>query len=256
MTAENADLRKWINILAFILVVIVNGLAGGTTLIGGVNTAQISDKYPTLLTPAGYIFSIWGIIYILLTIFCVYQVLPSQRGKDFQSKIGWFFFISCLANVCWLFLWQFEFLSISTVVMFLLLVSLVSIYLRLKIGIVEVNISEKLAVHTPFSVYLGWITIATIANVSAALVSVGWNSFSLSDQTWATLMVVTALIITSLVIFTRKDLAYSLVIIWALQGISFNQGTNQTVVIITEAASVIVVILLAIIVLIPKLRKG
>ncbi|MEM3357046.1 MAG: tryptophan-rich sensory protein, partial [Candidatus Bathyarchaeia archaeon] len=107
--------------MAFLLTLIVNSLAGSTTIIGGKNTAQISDANPTLITPAGYVFSIWGIIYILLGVFVIFQALPSEKGKDYQKRIGWLFILSSLLNVAWLFLWQFEQLIPSIVLMFLLL---------------------------------------------------------------------------------------------------------------------------------------
>ena len=177
MAAEGSSPMKWINILAFVLTVIVNGLAGSTTILGGKFTAEISDVNPTLITPAGYVFSIWGIIYILLGVFVVFQALPSQQGQAFQKKIGWLFALSSLLNIVWLFLWQFEYLVFSVVLMFLLLASLILIYLRLDIGISKVTMREKLAVNLPFSVYLGWITIASIANVSVTMVSLNWDWF-------------------------------------------------------------------------------
>ena len=134
MANKYPSYRRFANISAFIAVVIVNALAGATSLIGGRNTAQVSNSYPTLITPAGYVFSIWGIIYILLGVFVVYQALPSQKGKGFQSKIGWLFLLSSIANIVWLFLWQFEFLPLTVLVMFLLLASLIFIYVRIGIG--------------------------------------------------------------------------------------------------------------------------
>jgi translocator protein len=252
---RNSSFRRSANIFAFIVVVIVNGLAGSTSIIGGRNTAQVSNAYPTLITPAGYVFSIWGIIYILLGVFVVYQALPSQRDKGFQSKIGWLFVLSCIANVAWLFLWQFELLPASVFVMFLLLASLISIYLRVGIGKRNAPPREKLAVHVPFSVYLGWITIASIANVAATLVSLNWDGFGLSAQTWATVIVILVLIITALVIATRRDIAYTLVIIWALVGIGINQSSNQAVFFLTEISALIVAILLAAWITVAKLRK-
>ncbi len=254
MTTKSTSLR-WVNILAFVLMVLVNGLAGSTTILGGKNTAQISDNNPTLITPAGYVFSIWGIIYILLGVFVVYQIFPSQQGKDYQKKIGWLFALSSLFNIVWLFLWQFEYLSFSVVLMFLLLATLILIYLRLGIGKSKVMLREKLAVHVPFSVYLGWITIASIANVSVTLVSINWDGFGISSETWATLVVIVALIVTLLVVATRKDIAYALVIIWALIGIAAKQSGNQTVVMLTETSAVIVAIALAATILIIKLTK-
>ncbi len=137
--------------------------------------------YPTLITPAGYVFSIWGIIYLLLSAFVVYQAFGSAKQKEFQKKINWLFVLSCAANITWLFLWQFEYLGLSVILMFLLLVSLTSIYLRLGIGKSKVSKTEKLVVHLPFSVYLGWITIASIANRNKRCYCssrVGYNSHS------------------------------------------------------------------------------
>ena len=212
----NSVLLKWSNIIAFVATVIINGLAGSTTLIGGVNTAEISDANPTLITPAGYVFSIWGIIYILLAIFVIYQALPSQKEKEYTKKIGWLFVLSSTANIVWIFLWQYQILSASVILIFLLLATLIAIYLRLNIGKSTASLREKLAVHAPFSVYLGWITIASIANVAVFLVSEKWDGFGISPETWATLIIIVALAITLLVLATRRDIAYGLVIAWAL----------------------------------------
>lgn len=255
MVAANSTLFKWMNILAFALTVLVNGLAGSTTILGGKLTAEISDANPTLITPAGYVFSIWGVIYILLGIFVIYQALPSQKGKDYQEKIGWLFVLSSLLNIAWLFLWQFEYLSLSVVLMFLLLATLIAIYLRLNIGKSIVSLREKLAVHVPFSVYLGWIIIASIANVATTLVSLNWDGFGISQETWALLIVIIALLITLLVIATRKDLAYGLVVIWALLGIAVKQSGNQNIVTTTEISAVVIVIALALSILISRLRR-
>ena len=255
MAAESSSPSKWINILFFVLTVIVNSLAGNTTILGGKLTAEISDANPTLITPAGYVFSIWGIIYILLGSFVVFQALPSQQGKGFQKSVGWLFVLSSIANIVWLFLWQFEYLSFSVVVIFLLLATLILIYLRLNIGKSAVSLREKLAVHVPFSIYLGWITIASIANVSVFLVSENWDGFGIGAETWATLIIVVALILTVLVLATRKDIAYSLVIIWALVGIAVKQSGNQNIVTLTEASAIIVLIALAATILLIKLKR-
>lgn len=253
--SESSSTTKWINILAFVLTVIVNSLAGSTTILGGKLTAEISDANPTLITPAGYVFSIWGIIYILLGAFVVFQALPSQQGKGFQKRVGWLFVLSSIANIVWLFLWQFEYLGFSVVVIFLLLATLILIYLRLNIGKSAVSLREKLAVHVPFSVYLGWITIASIANVSVFLVSENWDGFGISGETWATLIIIVALIITFLVSAMRKDIAYSLVIIWALVGIAVKQSGNQNIVTLTEASAIIVMIALTATILLSKLKR-
>ncbi len=255
MATNNSVLLKWSNIIAFVLTILVNGLAGSTTILGGKNTAQISDANPTLITPAGYVFSIWGVIYVLLGIFVVFQALPSERGKEFQKRVGWLFVLSGVANIIWLFLWQFEYLSLSCVLMFLLLATLILVYLRLKIGKSTAPLREKLAVHLPFSVYLGWITIASIANVAVTLVSLDWNGFGISPETWAILIIIVALLITILVMATRKDAAYGLVIIWALVGIAVKQSGNQNIVTATEVGAVVVIIALISSILMSRLRR-
>jgi hypothetical protein len=255
MVANNPFLLKWSNIIAFVLTVIANGLAGSTTLIGGVNTAQISDSNPTLITPAGYVFSIWGIIYVLLGIFVIFQALPSQKEKEYTKKIGWLFVLSSILNIVWLFLWQYEFLSLSVVLMFLLLATLIMIYICLGIGKSPVTLREKLAIHVPFSVYLGWITIASIADVSVTLVSVNWNGFGIGPEIWATLIIIVALVITLLVLATRKDIAYALVIVWALTGIAVKQSGNQNIVTLTEASAIIVLLALAATIVLSKLKR-
>ena len=238
---KNTGILRYANIIFFVLTVIVNGIAGSTTLIGGQDTAAVSDKYPTLITPAGYVFAIWGIIYALLGVFVIYQALPKQRDSGFIEKIGWLFVLSSIINMAWLVVWQYEFLIVSVALIIAYLLSLIGIYLRLNIGKGKTGIKEKLAVHVPFSVYLGWLSIATIANISIYLVSVGWDGFGIATETWAVLIIAVALVLTMLMLGIRKDLAYALVVIWALVGISVNQ-TNATVVLATQVGAVIAAI--------------
>jgi hypothetical protein len=255
MVANNPVLLKWSNIIAFAFTVIVNSLAGSTTLIGGVNTAQISDSNPTLITPAGYVFSIWGIIYVLLGVFVIFQALPSQKEKEYTKKIGWLFVLSSIINIAWLFLWQYKFLSLSVILMFLLLATLILIYLRLGIGKSKVTFRERLAVHVPFSVYLGWITIASIADVSVTLVSVNWEGFGIGPEIWASLIIIVALLIGMLVVATRKDIAYGLVIVWALIGIAVKQSGNQNIIMLTQTSAIIILLALATTILLSKLKR-
>jgi hypothetical protein len=217
------------NIVAFVLVVIVNILANLLPL-NGRTTASISDSYPTLITPAGYVFSIWGVIYALLLVFTVFQALPSNRDKPFLRQIGYFFLLSSLANAVWLFMWHYGHIALSVVPMFVLLTSLIFIYTRLQIGRSAVAMRERLSVHVPLSVYLGWITVASIANVAAAAVSLDLNGLGLGEVTWAVLVIIIALLITLGVIVTRRDIAYSLVIVWALVGIALKQSSYQSIV--------------------------
>ena len=162
--------------------------------------------------------------------------------------------MSSILNIVWLFLWQFEYLFFSVVVMFLLLATLILIYLRLGIGKSKVQLREKIAFHLPFSVYLGWITIASIANVAATLVSINWDGFGISPETWAIIIAITALLIAILVVLTRKYVAYGLVVIWALSGIAVKQSTNQNIVTATEISAIILAITLIATMLFSKLK--
>jgi translocator protein len=238
------NILRYLNILAFIITLSINGLAG-TTVLNGRTTAQVSDLYANPFTPAGYVFAIWGIIYTLLGVFVVYQALPKQKEKPYQKQISSLFLLSSLFNVVWLFLWQYDYIVLSVFVMFALLATLTAIYLRLGIGKTSVSLKEKLCVHLPFSVYIGWITIASIANVAAALVYVGWDGFGFGAQTWALIAMGLALIVTLTVIIARKDIAYSLVAVWALLGIAAKQTVYPNIVLTAEGATVAILIALA-----------
>jgi hypothetical protein len=255
MQNSNSGILRYANVLLFIITVIVNSIAGSTTLIGGQNTATISNNNPTLITPAGYVFSIWGIIYILLGAFVVYQALPRERNSDYHKKIGWLFVLSSIINIAWIFVWQFESLILSVILIFALLLTLIAIYLRLNIGRSKVKTGERLAIHLPFSVYLGWITVASIADVAVTLTAYNWNGFGISPETWAIIVVALALVITLLMLGIRKDIAYALVIIWALVGIGVNHTNNPNVVLLTEVSSIIVAVALLAVVIATLVKR-
>lgn len=255
MRIDSSSFLRWINIVGFIATILVNTLAANTTVIGGKITAQISDENPTLITPAGYVFSIWGVIYILLAIFVISQALPTDEAKKYREKIGWLFLISCILNIAWIFFWQFEFLKLSVIIIFLLLATLVLIYLRLDIGKTRIQLREKIVFHLPFSVYLAWITIASIANVAVTLVSINWIGFGISAETWAITMIATALLITILIMLTRKDFAYGLVVIWALLGISVKQSSIQEIVVVTQVSVIILAVTLVSTLLLSRLKR-
>jgi benzodiazapine receptor len=251
--SKKTTLLQSLNIVAFILTLVVNGLASAVAL-NGKTTAEVSDLYPTLVTPAGYVFAIWGVIYVLLLIFVIFQALPSQREKPFLRNISGFFVLSSVLNVLWLFLWHYDQIALSVVPMFALLATLIMIYLRLNIGKVAVSLKEKACVHLPFSVYLGWITVASIANASAALVSVQWDGFGLASDLWSVLVIAVALLITLTVIATRKDVAYGLVLIWALVGIAVKQSAYPNVAVAAEVSAVVIAVGL-VAVIVSKLKK-
>jgi benzodiazapine receptor len=225
---SNWNLIRFGNILAYIVVVIVNSLAGALG-INGLQTGAISNKYATLIAPAGYVFSIWFVIYLLLLGYVVYQFSDKRRESRFHDKIGYIFIVSCIINICWLLLWHYEMITASVILMLGLLLSLITIYTRLGVGVENVQRSEMLFVHLPFSVYLGWITVATIADIASALVSLGQTELVLGAVNWTILMIVVAVLITGIMLWKRKDVAYAAVLIWALVGIYVKQSNLVTV---------------------------
>lgn len=244
-----------VNVVAFVVMVVVNGLAGSTTLLGGVTSADVSDMYPTLITPAGFTFAIWGIIYTLLLLFTVYQFLPKNRDKTFLNQVGVLFGLSSVCNVCWLFLWHYDYITYSLVLMLALLASLILIYLRIGIGKTAVSLKEMTFVHLPFSVYMGWISIATIANVSVALTAVGWDGMGIEQATWAVAIICVALLLSLAVLVTRKDIAYTLVVVWALLGIMTSQSEHEGIVLASEIGIVLLLAAVAVTVAASRLKR-
>lgn len=235
-------LRQFVNIVALVATVIVNGLSQGLPL-NGQTPAQISNRLPILFVPDNYVFSIWGLIYTLLIGFVVYQALPSQRENPTFRKIGYWFAASCAANIGWIFLFHWNQFGWSVLAMLALLVSLLMIYTRIGIGVTAVRGAMRWWVHTAFSVYLGWITVATVANVAYALFDAGWNGFGISGEVWTVLMLIVATGITGFMVLVRRDWAYSAVIIWALIGIVVKQ--SGTPVVATTAGIMVAAVLAA-----------
>ena len=248
----NRDTRRQIVvILATLATVTVNGLANALP-INGQNTGQISDRFDVLFVPAGYVFAIWGLIYLGLIVYTIFQALPAQKENPRLRAIGWIYVIASIANSVWIFLWHYEYLSLTVVVMLVLLASLLVIYQRLGINRTQVRRGERWAVQVPFSIYLGWITVATIANVTDLLWSLGWNGFGLSAEAWFLIMLGAVIIIAGLMAFTRGDVAYLLVLVWALAGIAVKHSNLQTLAIAAAITAGIVVVLI----IVGVVRRG
>jgi hypothetical protein len=221
-------LRQWVNVLTFALTVVVNVLANALPL-NGLETGEISDRFQIYFVPAGYVFSIWGLIYLALLGFTVYQALPAQRANPRLRSIGYWFAFGNLANTIWVFLWHYEVFSLTLVVMLALLASLIVIYLRLDIGRARVSAAEGWLVNLPFSIYLGWITVATIANVTQVLYYFGWSGWGLAPETWAVIMLSVGVIVAGVMAWTRGDIAYLLVLVWAFAGIAIKHAATPLV---------------------------
>lgn len=245
-------LIQTINVLAVVAVIVVNGLANALPL-NGLTTGEISDRFQVYFVPAGYVFSIWGLIYLGLILFAVYQALPAQRDNPRLSQVGFLFALSCLANIAWLFLWHYERFPLTLVAMFSLLILLIAIYLRLGIGRVAVSPGERWLVQVPFSVYLGWVSVATIANVTDVLDYVKWNGWGIRPEVWAIIMLVVGLALAAAMSLTRGDIAYALVVLWAYAGIAIKQaGTPLVAVSAWVAAGFVMLLIVLTVVLRPR----
>jgi hypothetical protein len=220
--------RQILVLIAVIAVIAVNFLAVSLPL-NDLDTGEISDRFEVYFVPAGYVFSIWSLIYLGLIAYGIIQVLPAQKENPRLRSIGYLFVLSSLANITWLFLWHYEVFLFTPVAMLTLLISLIAIYLRLDVGRAEVSTAEKWSVHIPFSIYLGWISVATIANITQWLYYLGWNGWGIPPEVWAVIMLAAGVVISTLMSLTRGDVAYSLVLVWAYIGIAVKQAGTPLV---------------------------
>jgi len=214
----NFILRKISIALVYIIMVVTNYLANALP-INNIDTGAVSGLYPNLFAPAGITFSIWGIIYLMLGLFVLYQfgVFKKINLKEDKllNKIGIYFIISSIANALWIFSWHYGILWLSIILMLTILLSLIKINLLL----LKNKSKEFLFLKIPFSIYFGWITVATIANITAFLVSLSWNGFGISENIWTIVILFVGAIIGILTSIRNKDIVYILVFVWAYFGI-------------------------------------
>jgi hypothetical protein len=221
-------LRQLANALSVVLALTVNILATALPL-NGQNTGAISDRFKIYFVPAGYVFAIWGIIYIGWIAFAIYQTLPAEKQSPRLRRLGYLFALSGVLNAAWLFCWHYNQFGLSVIIMFSLLCLLSASYRRLNIGRTAVSQAEKWSVDIPFSVYLGWITVATVANVADFLYSINWNGFGIAPQVWAIIMLCVASLLGLLMALSRRDSGYLFVLVWSFAGIAVKQAIEPGV---------------------------
>jgi hypothetical protein len=220
-------LRQVATVVAYVVTVVVNGLAVALPLNGN-TTAELSDRFPVLVTPANYVFSIWTVIYILLAAFTVYQALPRMRADSDLRAIGYLPVVAGALNTLWILLWHFELFIATVPVMLLLLGTLIVIHRRLR-PTRQAGGPKRWLLGLTFSVYLGWITVATIANISQMLYWAGFRGGPLSEEAWAVIVLATGAIIAAIMLLREADWAYALVIVWAYVGIAAKQSAPAAV---------------------------
>ncbi|MDQ3372573.1 MAG: tryptophan-rich sensory protein [Acidobacteriota bacterium] len=231
-------IRQFLVIAATAGTLFVNYLAG-TGSINNKTPADISDQYPTLLTPSGYAFSIWSLIYVGLIAFSIYQALPAQIARF--SKIRTLYIINCAANCVWLYLWSYEQILLSLSAIFVMLGTLILININLPS---TDSPSETWLARIPFNIYFGWLTVATILNFSIALVFLGVDATGASRVFFASVLIIVAIILGVIIQFKLAIAAYPLTIAWALIAIAIKHST-ETVIVTVAAFGVIVLLITA-----------
>lgn len=217
---RNINVLRGANLIALVATLIMNGLSNSG--IFPTTITELGNGRPLFFLPEAYVFAIWGVIYTLLIGFVIYQFRPVAVENGSIAKVGWWFVLSSFANMAWLALFLFDLVWLSTLAMLVLLFSLVTIYTRLGIGQRQVDWQENWAVLMPFRVYLGWISVATVANFTAALYESGsvTDFLGIGSDIWAVVMMAIAGVLGLTMLIRRADIAYALVIVWALIGIN------------------------------------
>jgi hypothetical protein len=234
---------KYINLILFAGMIVMNYLATALPL-NNKTTGELSDSFPNLFVPAGITFSIWGIIYLLLIIYCVIQFTGSNQAIIYS--ISWLFGLSCILNALWIVTWHYGKLPLSLLVMLGMLVSLIYINILIKdlpFGLIKAS----------FGIYLGWICIATIANVTALLVHYNWNGLGISEELWTILMIAIGAIIASITLYRLNNPFIGLSVIWAFTGIIIKRQDDYRSIVISAALALSVV---AIITAVSFFRKS
>lgn len=207
----------------FLLFTIIFNYLSNTGIFNGKTIANVSNQYHNLFTPAGYAFSIWGLIYLLLIGFVFYTgrslFSPSKSEADgFVEKIGWWFVVSCLANCVWILTWLYGFIGVSVIVLAVAFISLLMILMEaLKYNSGN---AQKWFINFPFQIYAGWVSVALIAAIAAWLTKIEWSGLGLSEVTWTIILIVIASIIHLFMNWKKNAPLFALVAVWALVAIA------------------------------------
>lgn len=250
-------LRQWLNVLLAVAQPVVAMLVNlGIT---GPSIGAISDRYPTYVVPAGYAFTIWSLIFALSLGYGVWQWLPAQRAHPLLRGVGWLTASALAAASLWMLVFQRSLFALSVVVMLGLLASLIGVVARLYQQGANFARAEKWLVYVNFSIFLGWITVATVANVGQALTAFGWSGWGLAAETWGIIALALAGVLAAAVtVATRGNAPYALTVIWALIAVAVNQFARDVPTSSTTVGAVAVgaALLVGVALLISRRRRG
>lgn len=237
-------MNRIIPVLSLIVVLTVNFLANYLP-IGGRTTGEISSSYPSLFTPAGFTFSIWGLIYSFLIIYAAYQLLPRNKYRTYFDRINRHFVVNCAANSLWIICWHYELITLSLILMAVILTSLIGIYRHILPGKIE-SFRDRLFVKIPFSLYLGWITVATIANISVEQAVYEMDNWIMTKTVWVFVELALAGAVGTVMVIRYRDPIFGGVVAWAAYGITEKQVNTPEV---AGAAAVIMILVLTILII-------
>ncbi len=233
-----------LNTASLLFALVMNGLSNTGTF-NGKTVGDVSTDLETLFAPAGYAFSIWGVIYILLIMFVGYQWYVWLKHKDDKvlNQTGIWFALSSLANGAWIVAWLYTNIGVSVIFMLILLFSLIVLTVKLRLEIW--NAPKKIIIYVwwPICIYLGWIIVASVANIAAFLVSIDWQGGFLTEQSWTIVMIIAAVVIYLLLINFRNLREAALVGIWALIAIAVKQWQMQPAIVVTAIVSSVVLLI-------------
>lgn len=241
----NRTKKAWINGLFLIITLAVNTL-GAVGLINGLTQKQISDMYPTLLTPNPATFSIWSVIYSLLLISLIVMIV--KKNDPYYQKaidqITVLFRISCLLNIAWIVAFSLVLVELSVlfILAFVIVLSLIGTKL------LQIQEGKRWLLPLSFGLYNGWLIIATVVNIAAALVKLKWNGFGISDTVWAAVILIVAVLLVVAILLKIRNAAFPLPVAWAYFGIF--QALNAPVGLKGEISLVQVISLVGMVVLI------
>lgn len=250
--------------VTYLAMIAVNYLANALPL-NGRRTGDVSNAYPSLFTPAGVTFSIWGVIYLLLGAHVLYQLGLFRTGPEsaeqtaLLNRVGVLFAVSSLANIAWVFAWHYGLIPLSAVLIVVILICLALIVTTVRGA--HLTGRQRWLIGVPFSVYFGWTTVAVVANMTVLLVSRNWDGFGLAESTWAVIIVLVAMVIGTVTMVRNRDVAYGLVLIWAFAGILLRQtsaagfGGRYPGIIAAVIASLVVFLVATIMMLRPRPTK-
>lgn len=219
----NSRVRQGITLVLVMATIVVNVLANSLPL-NGLNTGEISDRFEIFFVPAGYVFSIWGLIYLGLIGFAIYQALPAQREDPLQKAVAPGVWIGSAANIAWIFFWHYEMFALTLPAMLILLASLLYVFTRISAARSSLDKAGRWLVEAVFAVYLGWISVATVANVTQVLFFYNWGGWGISDELWAVIMTAVATVLGILMLWRERSFPYAMVLVWAFIGIALKHG--------------------------------